>query len=53
MHALAGRRVLLRAHHERIEAWILKEAKIEFDPATAAPGIQDGKSLYASWQETH
>ncbi len=28
---------LLRVHHERIEAWILKEAKIEFDPATAAP----------------
>jgi integrase len=28
---------LLRVHHEKIEAWILKEAGIEFDPATAAP----------------
>ncbi len=28
---------LLRVHHERIEAWILKEAKIDFDPAKAAP----------------
>lgn len=28
---------LLRVHHEKIEAWILKEAKITFDPATAAP----------------
>lgn len=27
---------LLRVHHERIEAWILKEAGIDFDPATAA-----------------
>jgi integrase len=27
---------LLRVHHERIEAWILKEAKIDFDPAKAA-----------------
>ena len=26
---------LLRVHHEKIEAWILKEAGIEFDPATA------------------
>lgn len=28
---------LLRVHHEKIEAWILKEAGIAFDPATAAP----------------
>ena len=28
---------LLRVHHEKIEAWILKEAGIDFDPATAAP----------------
>ncbi|MFN8792981.1 MAG: integrase arm-type DNA-binding domain-containing protein [Betaproteobacteria bacterium] len=28
---------LLRVHHERIEAWILKEAGIDFDAATAAP----------------
>lgn len=28
---------LLRVHHERIEAWILKEAGIDFDPAAAAP----------------
>ncbi len=28
---------LLRVHHERIEAWILKEAGIDFDPAKAAP----------------
>ncbi|MCB2019147.1 MAG: integrase family protein [Hydrogenophaga sp.] len=27
---------LLRVHHEKIEAWILKEAGIDFDPATAA-----------------
>jgi integrase len=27
---------LLRVHHERIEAWILKEAGIDFDPAKAA-----------------
>lgn len=27
---------LLRVHHEKIEAWILKEGGIEFDPATAA-----------------
>lgn len=31
---------LLRVHHERIEAWILKEAGIAFDPATAAPGLR-------------
>lgn len=29
---------LLRVHHEKIEAWILKEAGIDFDPATAAAG---------------
>jgi hypothetical protein len=29
---------LLRVHHEKIEAWILKEAGIDFDPAEAAPG---------------
>ena len=28
---------LLRVHHEKIEAWILKEAGIAFDPAKAAP----------------
>ena len=28
---------LLRVHHEKIEAWILKEAGVDFDPATAAP----------------
>jgi integrase len=28
---------LLRVHHERIEAWILKEAGIDFDPTKAAP----------------
>ena len=28
---------LLRVHHEKIEAWILKEAGIDFDPAKAAP----------------
>lgn len=27
---------LLRVHHERIEAWILNEAGIDFDPAKAA-----------------
>lgn len=27
---------LLRVHHEKIEAWILKEAGIDFAPATAA-----------------
>jgi hypothetical protein len=27
---------LLRVHHEKIEAWILKEAGIDFDPAKAA-----------------
>lgn len=31
---------LLRVHHERIEAWILKEAGIAFDPATEAPGLR-------------
>lgn len=29
---------LLRVHHERIEAWILKEAGIDFKPATAGAG---------------
>ncbi len=29
---------LLRVHHEKIEAWILKEAGIDFDPAAAAAG---------------
>ena len=29
---------LLRVHHERIEAWILKEAGIDFGPATAGAG---------------
>lgn len=29
---------LLRVHHEKIEAWILKEAGIDFDPAKAVPG---------------
>ena len=28
---------LLRVHHERIEAWMLEQAKIEFD-AKAKPG---------------
>jgi hypothetical protein len=28
---------LLRVHHEKIEAWILKEAGVDFDPAKAAP----------------
>jgi hypothetical protein len=28
-------------HHEKIEAWILKEAGIDFDPATAvAAGVR-------------
>ena len=31
---------LLRVHHEKIEAWILKEAGIDFDPATAAAGLR-------------
>jgi integrase len=32
---------LLRVHHERIEAWILKEAGVHFDPtATKAGGLQ-------------
>ncbi|MBK8528634.1 MAG: tyrosine-type recombinase/integrase [Rubrivivax sp.] len=31
---------LLRVHHERIEAWILKEAGIPFDPATEVPGLR-------------
>jgi hypothetical protein len=32
---------LLRVHHEKIEAWILKEAGIDFDPATAvAAGVR-------------
>lgn len=29
---------LLRVHHERIEAWVLQQAGIAFDPAEAAPG---------------
>lgn len=29
---------LLRVHHERIEAWILEQAKIEFGPAATAQG---------------
>ena len=29
---------LLRVHHEKIEAWILKEAGVDFDPATAGAG---------------
>ena len=28
---------LLRVHHERIEAWILEQAGVQFD-ATTAPG---------------
>jgi integrase len=28
---------LLRVHHERIEAWILEQAGIKFDPAKVAP----------------
>lgn len=28
---------LLRVHHEKIETWILKEAGVDFDPATATP----------------
>jgi integrase len=28
---------LLRVHHERIEAWILEQAGIEFDPAQSVP----------------
>jgi len=28
---------LLRVHHEKIEAWILREAGIDFEPAKAAP----------------
>ncbi|MGS0757253.1 preprotein translocase, partial [Roseateles sp. GG27B] len=28
---------LLRAHHERIEAWVLEQAGVKFD-AQAAPG---------------
>jgi len=31
---------LLRVHHEKIEAWILKEAGIDFDPATATTGLR-------------
>jgi integrase len=30
---------LLRLHHERIEAWILKQAGVKFDPKTAANGV--------------
>jgi integrase len=30
---------LLRVHHERIEAWILK-SRIPFDPATEVPGLR-------------
>ena len=31
---------LLRVHHERIEAWILEQAGVKFDPASAAPGLR-------------
>ena len=31
---------LLRVHHERIEAWILKEAGIVFDAKTGAGGLR-------------
>jgi integrase len=36
---------LLRVHHERIEAWILEQAGIAFDPAAAGAG---GLKLVAS-----
>jgi integrase len=29
---------LLRSHHEKIEAWMLEQAGIHFDPKAAAPG---------------
>ncbi|CAG2145462.1 hypothetical protein LMG19282_02754 [Cupriavidus campinensis] len=31
---------LLRLHHERIEAWILKQAGVAFDSAQAKPGLR-------------
>lgn len=31
---------LLRVHHERIEAWILEQAGVKFEPAAAAPGLR-------------
>jgi len=31
---------LLRVHHERIEAWILEQAAIKFDPEQAKPGLK-------------
>ena len=31
---------LLRVHHEKIEAWILNEAGVRFDPAAAAGGLR-------------
>ncbi|GAA0838898.1 tyrosine-type recombinase/integrase [Cupriavidus pauculus] len=31
---------LLRQHHERIEAWILDQASVEFDPAQATWGMR-------------
>jgi integrase len=31
---------LLRVHHEKIEAWILNEASIDFDPAAVAAGLR-------------
>lgn len=30
---------LLRLHHERIEAWILKEGGVKFDPKSATTGV--------------
>ena len=34
---------LLRVHHERIEAWILEQAGIQFTPTTAAPTLRPMK----------
>jgi hypothetical protein len=31
---------LLRVHHERIEAWILEQAEVPFDPKTATSGLR-------------
>ena len=31
---------LLRLHHERIEAWILEQAGIAFDPKAAPSGLR-------------
>lgn len=35
---------LLRVHHEKLEAWILEQAGVDFDPETAGGGLRGIKS---------